>query len=108
MKDVAKAAMVDAIAKDEARYENEQEIKKMNEKIKNLEKSVVIKDKTIHQLAKALYDKGYRDHCGMYMCTVATTCYDEETQKRICSRCIEEHFIQISRESTGDGNDIAY
>ena len=50
-------------------------------------------NKAIDSYINDLYEtKAYS--CGGYMCTVATTCYEPEEQKKICTGCLKSRFLE--------------
>lgn len=63
-----------------------------------LKKQIDMNNKAMDLMSEKLYDLGYKGHCHLYMCTVATTCYDDKTQKDICRSCIKDYLYKSAND----------
>lgn len=49
-------------------------------------------EEALNRTIERIYEhKAY--NCAGYMCTVATTCYEPEEEKRICTGCLKSRFL---------------
>lgn len=63
------------------------------ERIQELYDYARLQEKALNKAIETIYEK-HSYSCGAYMCTVATTCYEPDEQKRICCKCLKDRYME--------------
>lgn len=80
----------------------DKDIEIASKKFEKLEKALELYQKALELYGKQVYEKD--DYtCNGYCCVVATTHYEPDEEKKICSRCLGDRLLDQARKEIENG-----